>query len=143
MNVLLFDFMYWDMVKVFADLRQYLVSNSSEMTLFTCLPVYAYLYRNKLAPGVKGPPRASISSHTKKSSSLMGDHEGHGVPLGDEETIMAHMDAFCNRIRQILDVINTLSQFVKCVCVTTQFGFLSTGIGLRCCNMDYIMYTMY
>ena len=28
---------------------------------------------------------------------------------------MSHMDAFCNRIRQVLDVINTMSQFTRYV----------------------------
>ena len=48
--------------------------------------------------------RASVSA---------SDGEGHGVSVADEETIMMMMDTFCNRIKKVLDVINTLTQFSK------------------------------
>ena len=56
--------------------------------------------------------RRASNTVSKKAMSL-SDGEGHGVPLADEDTIMAHLDEFCVRVRQILDVINTLTQFNK------------------------------
>ena len=47
---------------------------------------------------------------------MSSDHgEERGVSLADEETMLWHLDAFCVRIRQILDVINTLTQFTKTI----------------------------
>ena len=33
------------------------------------------------------------------------------MSVADEETILSHLEAFCNRLRQILDVIGTMAQF--------------------------------
>ena len=52
-------------------------------------------------------------SPNRKGMSVSGDSEGHGVSVADEETIMGHMDTFCVRIRQVLDVVNTMAQFSK------------------------------
>ena len=41
------------------------------------------------------------------------DAAGHGVPIADEDAILAHFDTFCSRIRQVLEVINTVAQFSK------------------------------
>ena len=60
-----------------------------------------------------GTSRLTGSSPKKGVSSLLADIQGHGVPLTDEDAIMSHMDAFCNRIRQLIDVINTLAQYRK------------------------------
>ncbi|XP_052708586.1 uncharacterized protein LOC128183562 isoform X10 [Crassostrea angulata] len=63
------------------------------------------------------PSNASRSgpsvSPKKGISSLMTNEAGHGVSIADEDAIMSHMDSFCNRIRQLIDVINTLAQFNK------------------------------
>ena len=63
------------------------------------------------------PSNASRSgpsvSPKKGVSSLMTNEAGHGVSIADEDAIMSHMDSFCNRIRQLIDVINTLAQFNK------------------------------
>ncbi|XP_067674368.1 uncharacterized protein [Haliotis asinina] len=52
-------------------------------------------------------------SPSKRTVSLLSDHLSHGVPLADEDAIMCHMDNFCSRIRQFVDVVNTMSQFTK------------------------------
>ena len=50
---------------------------------------------------------------------MKGDHESitshgsSGIAFTDEESIMAHLDNFCNHIRSMIDVIHTLSQFSK------------------------------
>lgn len=63
----------------------------------------------------RGAPKTSTSKRTGGSMISTSEHEGHGVSVADEETIMWHMDSFCSRIRQILDVVNTLAQFTKYV----------------------------
>jgi hypothetical protein len=65
----------------------------------------------------KGTNRVSISSSPSKKamSQASSDLEGHGVPLSDEETVFGHFDIFCSRLKQILDVINTVAQFHKYV----------------------------
>ncbi len=65
-------------------------------------------YRSKQG---SGGGTGKVGSKPGKRS--LSDGEGHGVSVADEETIMSHMDAFCNRIRQVLDVINTMSQFTR------------------------------
>ena len=50
---------------------------------------------------------------------MKGDHESitshgsSGIAFTDEESIIAHLDNFCNHIRSMIDVIHTLSQFSK------------------------------
>ncbi|KAK6187606.1 hypothetical protein SNE40_005595 [Patella caerulea] len=61
--------------------------------------------------------RATFSP-SKKGLSLFGDNAGHGVPLTDEDAILTHFDTFCSRIRQLLDVMNTMSQYSKMVNVS-------------------------
>ncbi|ESO89151.1 hypothetical protein LOTGIDRAFT_229063 [Lottia gigantea] len=58
-------------------------------------------------------------SPSKKTLSLFGDNVGHGVPLTDEDAILSHFDSFCGRIRQLLDVMNTMSQYSRMVSVST------------------------
>ena len=36
-----------------------------------------------------------------------------GVSLADEETVFTSMDLFCTRVRNMLDIINTLAQIAK------------------------------
>ena len=55
---------------------------------------------------------SSVSRLTSISPSKRGDM-GHGVPITDEDAILAHMDIFCARIRQLLEVINTMAQYNK------------------------------
>jgi len=62
---------------------------------------------------MSGTSRMTGSSPKKGVSTLLADVQGHGVPLSDEDAIMSHFDSFCNRIRQLIDVINTLSQYTK------------------------------
>ncbi|XP_052807484.1 dynein axonemal heavy chain 5-like isoform X7 [Mya arenaria] len=64
---------------------------------------------------MSGTSRLTGSSPKKGVSTLLSDVQGHGVPLTDEEAIMSHFDLFCNRIRQLIDVINTLAQYTKLV----------------------------
>ncbi|XP_060567478.1 dynein axonemal heavy chain 5-like [Ruditapes philippinarum] len=64
---------------------------------------------------LSGTSRVTGSSPKKGVSSLLADVQGHGVPMTDEEAIMSHFDLFCNRIRQLIDVINTLAQYTKMV----------------------------
>ena len=50
---------------------------------------------------------------------MKGDHESltshgsSGIAFTDEESIIAHLDNFCNHIRSMMDIIHTLSQFCK------------------------------
>lgn len=41
-----------------------------------------------------------------------GDSE-HGVSIADEESLFGHLENFCSRLRQLLDIINTLVQYGK------------------------------
>ena len=67
------------------------------------------------AGGTQSSRGKSKSGRTGGSVMSSDQGEEHGVSLADEETMLWHLDAFCARIRQILDVINTLTQFTKCV----------------------------
>lgn len=62
---------------------------------------------------LSGNSRVTGSSPKKGVSSLLADVQGHGVPITDEDAIMSHFDLFCNRLRQLMDVINTLAQYTK------------------------------
>ncbi|KAL4232681.1 hypothetical protein ACF0H5_007369 [Mactra antiquata] len=64
---------------------------------------------------LSGTSRVTGSSPKKGVSSLLADVQGHGVPMTDEEAIMSHFDLFCNRIRHLMDVVNTLAQYTKMV----------------------------
>lgn len=66
--------------------------------------------KNRTARGVSGTSRQTggVMSPSKRS-----DPTGHGVPITDEDAIMSHMDIFCSRIRQLLEVINTMAQYNK------------------------------
>ena len=50
-------------------------------------------------------------SPSKKSSSLTGD--SHGVTMSDDDAIIGHFESFCVRLRQIMDVMNTMAQYEK------------------------------
>ncbi|KAL5009692.1 hypothetical protein ScPMuIL_011997 [Solemya velum] len=54
-------------------------------------------------------------SPKKGMSTLLSDNVGHGVSIADEDAILSHMDTFCERIRQLMDVINTLALYNKMV----------------------------
>ena len=56
-----------------------------------------------------GPGSRNQLSPSKRGN----DGSGHGVPIADEDAIMAHFDTFCSRIKQVLEVINTMAQFNK------------------------------
>lgn len=43
----------------------------------------------------------------------MASHGSSGIAFTDEESIMSHLDTFCNHIRSMIDIIHTLSQFSK------------------------------
>ncbi|BFZ10052.1 hypothetical protein BsWGS_13093 [Bradybaena similaris] len=47
------------------------------------------------------------SQHSKRGANI----SSHGVPITDEDAILVHLDTFCIRIRQILEMINTMAQF--------------------------------
>ncbi|XP_068697910.1 dynein axonemal heavy chain 8-like [Montipora foliosa] len=71
---------------------------------------------NLMSPSVLGSPvRLSFSQSTR----MKGDHESltshgsSGIAFTDEESIIAHLDNFCNHIRSMMDIIHTLSQFCK------------------------------
>ncbi|XP_069110280.1 uncharacterized protein, partial [Argopecten irradians] len=74
---------------------------------------------SKPKPGTSGASRGTSMSPKKGQSIMIADTQGHGVSIADEEAIMSHMDSFCNRIRQLMDVINTLAQYNKMVHSTT------------------------
>lgn len=50
---------------------------------------------------------------------MKGDHESltshgsSGIAFTDEESIIMHLDNFCNHVRSMIDIIHTLSQFCK------------------------------
>lgn len=50
---------------------------------------------------------------------MKGDHESvashgsSGIAFTDEESIMLHLDNFCNHVRSMIDIIHTLSQLSK------------------------------
>lgn len=50
---------------------------------------------------------------------MKGDHDSvashgsSGIAFTDEESIIAHLDNFCNHIRSMIDTIHTLAQFSK------------------------------
>ncbi|CAH1799095.1 unnamed protein product [Owenia fusiformis] len=69
---------------------------------------------SKQGPKVSTPGTGMSSTHSKKGS-VAGDHSGHGVSIADEDIILHHMDSFCGRIRQIMDVVNTLSQYTRVI----------------------------
>ena len=69
------------------------------------------MYSNLFFRSKQGSTVTKQSQSPTKKSMSQGD--GHGVSIADEQTIMAHMDSFCARLRQIMDGINTLSQFSK------------------------------
>ncbi|OWF37572.1 Dynein heavy chain 5, axonemal [Mizuhopecten yessoensis] len=73
----------------------------------------------KSKQGTSGASRGTSVSPKKGQSIMIADTQGHGVSIADEEAIMSHMDSFCNRIRQLMDVINTLAQYNKMVHSTT------------------------
>ncbi|KAF6039109.1 hypothetical protein EB796_002581 [Bugula neritina] len=52
-------------------------------------------------------------SPSKKSSSLTGD--SHGVTMSDDDAIIGHFESFSARLKQIMDVMNTMSQYQKLV----------------------------
>lgn len=60
-----------------------------------------------------GSRMAGGYSPSKKSSSLAGD--SHGVGMSDDDAIIGHLEAFCARLKQIIDVVNTMSQYDKSV----------------------------
>ena len=50
---------------------------------------------------------------------MKGDHDSvtshgsSGIAFTDEESIITHLDNFCNHIRSMIDIIHTLSQLSK------------------------------
>lgn len=71
---------------------------------------------NLMTPSVGGSPiRLSLSQSTR----MKGDHESltshgsSGIAFTDEESIITHLDNFCNHVRSMIDIIHTLSQFCK------------------------------
>ncbi|XP_071818739.1 dynein axonemal heavy chain 5-like isoform X4 [Apostichopus japonicus] len=54
------------------------------------------------------------ASHGKasKTPSVAGESE-HGISFADEESLFGHLDTFCSRLRQLLEVIHTLVQYGK------------------------------
>ncbi|XP_076466964.1 uncharacterized protein LOC143298129 [Babylonia areolata] len=72
-------------------------------------------FAQAMVPGQKGRSTTGASSTSRVTGSPTKRPEagGHGVPITDEDAIMAHMDVFCGRIRQLLEVINTMAQYNK------------------------------
>ena len=90
--------------------------------------IVCFLFRSRpglITAGSRQWGKLSTSSPIKKQPS---DHEGHGVSVADEETIMSHIDEFCSRIRQIIDIVNTLSQFNKWVSCQSIHLFATFGL---------------
>ena len=57
-------------------------------------------------------PRAKLSVGASPSKKMMTEFV-LGVAITDEETITEHLDRFCRRIRQVMDVINTMAQYKR------------------------------
>ena len=56
----------------------------------------------------------SLLGHAKHRDSDSASFQGTaGVSLADEETVFTSMELFCTRVRNMLDIINTLAQFGK------------------------------
>lgn len=49
----------------------------------------------------------------KADHESLTSHGSSGIAFTDEESIIAHLDNFCNHIRSMIDIIHTLSQFSK------------------------------
>ena len=49
----------------------------------------------------------------KADHESLTSHGSSGIAFTDEESIIAHLDNFCNHIRSMIDIIHTLSQFAK------------------------------
>ncbi|XP_066278010.1 uncharacterized protein [Branchiostoma lanceolatum] len=67
---------------------------------------------------IGGPSRSrmstlqpSVSSKKAPSVTSSSDEGPHGIAFTDEDTILQHLDTFCQRLRQFLEVIDTLKQF--------------------------------
>ena len=72
------------------------------------------VFRSRGPPNVVGrQTRASVSS--KRTVSAVADQDNSLVSVADEETIMAHIDSFCARVKQAMNIISTLTQFHKLV----------------------------
>lgn len=69
-------------------------------------------YRGKLPLSPSKNHRSSVSVGGRKSGSQSGD-DSTGVSVADEETIMHHLDNFCNRIKSMLNIITTLAQYSR------------------------------
>ena len=70
-------------------------------------------FHSRSKPGTSDKSRgSSLMVSPKKGTSIL-DTQGHGVSIADEDAVMSHMDSFCTRIKQLIDVINTLSQYNK------------------------------
>lgn len=59
----------------------------------------------------KSGSRMAAGYSPSKKSSIAGD--SHGVSMNDDDAIIGHFEAFCARLRQIIDVISTMSQYQK------------------------------
>jgi hypothetical protein len=70
-------------------------------------------FRSK--PGTSDKSRGSSLLVSPKKGTSALDTQGHGVSIADDDAVMSHMDSFCTRIKQLIDVINTLSQYNKYV----------------------------
>jgi len=71
---------------------------------------------NLMSPSAAGSPlRLSFSQSTriKGDHESMASHGSSGIAFTDEESIMSHLDNFCNHVRSMIDIIHTLSQFSK------------------------------
>lgn len=59
----------------------------------------------------KAGSRMAVGYSPSKKSSIASDN--HGVSMNDDDAIVGHLEAFCARLRQIIDVISTMSQYQK------------------------------
>ena len=68
------------------------------LTCFNCEPTHDYV---------------SLGIARYKDSDSTNFQGSAAVSLADEETVFTSMEMFCTRIRNMLDIINTLAQFGK------------------------------
>ncbi|CAG5121565.1 unnamed protein product, partial [Candidula unifasciata] len=87
------------------SLREALVKsqNQSRLSSVSSFSIVNFPFKKDSTVSGKKP------AHGKRGTNI----SNYGVPLADEDTILAHLDTFCSRIRQTLEVVSTVSQFSR------------------------------
>ncbi|XP_052089132.1 uncharacterized protein LOC127725852 isoform X10 [Mytilus californianus] len=94
------------------------LGQSQNLSHFPSISSMGGLGSVKSKPGTSDKSRGSSLMVSPKKGISALDTQGHGVSIADDDAVMSHMDSFCTRIKQLIDVINTLSQYNKMVTLT-------------------------